>query len=457
MANLSWERPAAHNCRYFIVSYCNDRDMAGPSWPVAHCQGLRSTLRQTPEQRLVGSHCPIVTQTVLISGVGIAGPTLAFWLKAAGFQPTLVEHAPALRRGGYVIDFWGLGYAIAERMGLADDVNRAGYHIQELRVVDAKGARISGFGTRLFFDLSGGRYVTVGRSTLSRLLLEKVSRDVETVFGDEIAEIDDRQAHVKVQFKSGAERQFDFVVGADGLHSNVRRLIFGPQDRFEKRLGYVVAAFEASGYRPRDEDVYVMYNQPGGMVGRVSLRDDKTLFLFVFAQDADASMHDLPAQKRLLRTTFGESQWECRRILEVLDDAPELYFDRVSQIRMDHWSRGRVALLGDAAYCVSLLAGQGSALAMTGAYVLAGELARAGGQPEIAFGNYEKLLRGFVEKKQQGAERFASAFAPKTRLGLFFRNQVMRAAAIPGLARFTFGRDIVDTLQLPDYRWPHLS
>jgi 2-polyprenyl-6-methoxyphenol hydroxylase-like FAD-dependent oxidoreductase len=394
-----------------------------------------------------------MTKTILISGLGIAGPTLAFWLNAAGFQPTLIEQAPVLRGGGYVIDFWGLGYAIAERMGLADDINRAGYRIQELRIVDAKGDRVSGFGTSPFLELTGGRYVTVGRSTLSRLLFEKVSRDTETIFGNEIAEIDDRQTGVKVRLKSGVERQFDLVVGADGLHSNVRRLIFGPQDRFENRLGYVVAAFEASGYRPRNEDVYVMFNQPGSMVGRVSLRDDKTLFLFVFVEDTDVPIDDLSAQKRLLRTKFGESRWECPRILDALDQTPELYFDRVSQIRMEHWSRGRVALVGDAAYCVSLLAGQGSALAMTGAYILAGELAKAGGQPEIAFDNYEKLLRGFVEKKQQGAERFASAFAPKTRLGLFFRNQVIRAAAIPGLARFTFGRDLVDTLRLPDYHW----
>ena len=118
---------------------------------------------------------------------------------------------------------------------------------------------------------------------------------------------------MKVRLKSGAERRFDFVVGADGLHSGVRRLVFGPQDRFEKRLGYVVAAFEVSGYRPRNEDVYVMYNEPGRMVGRVSLRDDKTLFLFVFAEDADTPIHDLPAQKRLLRSKFGNSRWECRR------------------------------------------------------------------------------------------------------------------------------------------------
>ena len=393
-------------------------------------------------------------QTVLISGAGIGGPTLAYWLKAAGHEPTIIEHAPAPRRGGYVIDFWGLGYDIAERMGLIEEINRAGYHIRDMRVVDAKGKRISGLGTSVFLELTGGRYVTIGRSVLSQLLLERVNRDIEAIFGDEIVEIDDRQTHVRVRLKSGVERRFDFVVGADGLHSGVRRLVFGPQDRFEKRLGYVVAAFEAPGYRPRNEDVYTMYNEPGRMVGRVSLRDDKTLFLFVFAEDADTPIHDLAAQKRLVRSKFGNSRWECRSILDALDEAQDVYFDRVSQIRMQHWSRGRVALVGDAAYCVSLLAGQGSALAMTGAYILAGEFVNAAGRHETAFANYERLLRGFVEQKQRGAERFASSFAPKTRLGLFFRNQVIRAAAIPGFARLTFGRDIVDMLQLPDYQWP---
>ena len=396
----------------------------------------------------------MTAQTVLISGAGVGGPTLVYWLRAAGFEPTIIEHAPTLRSGGYVIDFWGLGYDIAERMGLIKEINQAGYHIRDMRVVDADGTRISGFGTSVFRELTGGRYVTIGRNVLSQLLFKKVSRDIEAIFGDQIIEIDDQKTHVEVRLDSGAERRFDFVVGADGLHSGVRRLVFGPQDRFEKRLGYVVAAFEAPGYRPRNEDVYVMYNEPGRMVGRVSLRDDKTLFLFIFAEDADAPMHDLPAQKRLVQTKFGDSRWECPGILDALDDAPELYFDRVSQIRMEHWSRGRVVLVGDAAYCVSLLAGQGSALAMTGAYILAGELAKAAGKHDIAFANYQKLLRGFVERKLRGAAGFASALAPKTRLGLFFRNQVMRAAAVPGLARYTFGRDIIDTLQLPNYQWP---
>ena len=396
----------------------------------------------------------MIPQTVLISGAGIGGPTLAYWLKAAGFEPTIIEQAPAPRRGGYVIDFWGLGYDIAKLMDLIEEINRAGYHIRDMRIVDATGARVSGFGTSVLRELTGGRYVTVGRSALSYLLLKKVDGEIETIFGNEITEIDDRETYVRVGFKSGPERQFDFVIGADGLHSVVRRLVFGPQDRFERRLGYVVAAFEATGYRPRNESVYVMYNQPGRMVGRVSLRDDKTLFLFVFTEDGDLPLHDLPAQKLLVRSRYASGGWECGAILDALNAAPDLYFDRVSQIYMERWSRGRVALVGDAAYCVSLLAGQGSALAMTGAYCLAGELAKAVGRHDVAFANYEKLLRSFVEKKQSGARSFASAFAPKTRLGLFFRNQVIRAAAIPGFARFTFGRDIIDMLELPDYQWP---
>ena len=396
-------------------------------------------------------------QTVLISGAGIGGPTLAYWLKAAGFEPTIIEYAPTLRSGGYVVDFWGLGYDIAERMDLLDEINRAGYHIREMRIVNGEGERISGFGTNVFRELTGGRYVTIGRSDLSRLLFEKIKNDTEIVFGDEVIGLQEQPDSVQVKFKHRDQRRFDLVIGADGLHSAVRRVVFGSQDQFEKRLGYIVAAFEVSGYRPRDEEVYVTYCQPGRMLGRVSLSGDRTLFLFVFAKDdvARSDMFDPTAQKALLREVFDDGKWETSRILTEMERTQDLYFDRVSQIEMPSWSRGRVALVGDAAFCVSLMAGQGSALAMMSAYVLAGELAKA--QHEIAFASYEKLLRGFVEKKQQGAERFASAFAPKTQLGLLFRNQVIRTAAIPALARLTFGRDIVDTLELPDYQWPHLT
>jgi 2-polyprenyl-6-methoxyphenol hydroxylase-like FAD-dependent oxidoreductase len=159
----------------------------------------------------------------------------------------------------------------------------------------------------------------------------------------------------------------------------------------------------------------------------------------------------------MLNERFGDGKWECTRILAELDRTEDLYFDRVSQIKMEAWSKGRVALLGDAAFCVSLMAGQGSALAMTAAYVLAGELAKAGGEHIVGFANYEKLLRAYIGSKQRGAERFAAAFAPRTRWGLFFRNQVIKACAIPGLARLAFGNDIVDTLRLPEYAWSALT
>ncbi|MBV1699861.1 MAG: FAD-dependent monooxygenase, partial [Hyphomicrobiales bacterium] len=208
--------------------------------------------------------------------------------------------------------------------------------------------------------------------------------------------------------------------------------------RFETQLGYIVAAFEVPGYRPRDEDVYVIYSDPGRMVGRFALRDDRTLFLFVFTGQTDASgsaMLDLPAQKTILRNRYGDGKWECPRILGELGQTEELYFDHVSQIKMQTWSQGRIALIGDAAFCVSLMAGQGSALAMTAAYVPAGELAQAGGRHDLAFANYETRLRDYIAPKQKAAERVSAAFAPKTRWGLFLRNQVIRATAIPGLAR----------------------
>jgi 2-polyprenyl-6-methoxyphenol hydroxylase-like FAD-dependent oxidoreductase len=391
---------------------------------------------------------------VLIAGAGIAGPTLAFWLKAGGFEPTLIERAPALRTGGYVIDFWGLGYDIAERMGLISEINRIGYHVQQMRIVDDTGRRLAGFGTRVFSELTGGRYVTLQRSDLSRLLFESIKGDTETLFDDEIVAIEEQSDNVRVELKHAGLRRYDYVIGADGLYSAVRKLAFGPQSQFETDLGYRVAAFEARGYRQRDDDVYLIYAQPGRMVGRFTLRDDRTLFLLVFlAADAELPATQ-EAQKTMLRDIYRNGGWECSNMLAELARTDDLYFDRVSQIRMPKWSRGRIALVGDAAFCVSLLAGQGSALAMISGYVLAGELAAAQGRYEQAFGRYEALLRSYIATKQRGAVRFAGAFAPKTQIGVLVRNLVVRAFVIPGLAKLAVGRDIADKLQLPNYEWP---
>jgi 2-polyprenyl-6-methoxyphenol hydroxylase-like FAD-dependent oxidoreductase len=394
---------------------------------------------------------------VLISGAGIAGPTLAFWLKAAGFEPTLIERAPVLRSEGNVIDFWGLGYDIAERMGLLPEINRNGYHVREMRIVDDAGRRLAGFGTKVFTELTGGRYITLQRSDLSRLLFAQVEGRIENIFGDEIVAIEEQADRVRITLKHSGERCFDLLIGADGLHSAVRRLVFGSQTQFERHLGYVVAAFEAYGYHPREEDVYLIYGQPGRMVGRFTLRDDRTLFLFVFIAEGASVPATLDAQKAILRRVYGQCGWECAEILTELDRTDELYFDRVSQIRMPNWSRGRITLVGDAAFCVSLLAGQGSALSMISAYVLAGELAAAQGQYEEAFARYDALLRSYIARKQRGTESFAGAFAPKTRVGMHFRNMIVRTFAIPGFAKLAVGKDIADALHLPDYSWPSLD
>ena len=213
-----------------------------------------------------------------------------------------------------------------------------------------------------------------------------------------------------------------------------------------------MAAFEVSGYRPRDEAVYVIHDLPGHQIARFALRDDRTMFLFIFAanDDTPSGPRNIAAQKAIIRDRFKNGGWECTAILTELDRVHDLYFDRVSQIRMDSWSRGRVGLIGDAAFCVSLLAGQGSALAMTSAYVLAGELSRAHGRHDEAFRSYETLLRPYLAAKQKGAERFARSFVPMTRLGLFTRNQILKALRLPIVARFAF-RDIIDHLKLPEY------
>jgi 2-polyprenyl-6-methoxyphenol hydroxylase-like FAD-dependent oxidoreductase len=401
----------------------------------------------------------MAAKTILISGVGIAGPTLAFWLRKAGFAPTLVEQAPELRSGGYVVDFWGLGFDIAERMGLSADIDRAGYHMRELRIVDRRGERVTGFGTAVFGELTGGRYITIARSDLSRLIFDRIKDDCEVAFDDEIVALEQDPNGAQVRLKRGGDRRFDLVVGADGLHSAVRRLAFGPQARFEKKLGYLVAAFECVGYRPRDEAVYVIHTEPGLQLGRFALHGDRTLFLFVFAGGTDLPVENIPLdkQKALLRERFGGVQWESAPILDELDHTQELYFDRVSQIVMERWSNGRVTLVGDAAFCISLLGGQGSSLAMTAAYALAGELAKAEGRHETAFSSYEEVLRDYVADKQRAALRFAGFFAPKTRLKLFLLEQAIRTFRIPGVAQYAIGRDITDKLKLPDYKFANGS
>jgi 2-polyprenyl-6-methoxyphenol hydroxylase-like FAD-dependent oxidoreductase len=221
---------------------------------------------------------------VAISGAGIAGPSLAYWLQRSGHVVVLIEKAPQFRTGGYVVDFWGAGYTVAERMGILPDVREHGYTFREVRAVDERGRKVGGFVTDVLLQSMKGRFTSVPRGDLAAAIYRTIENRVETLFGNSISSIAERASGVLVSFEHGAAREFDLVMGADGLHSTVRDLVFGPECQFEKPLGYHVASFEVESYRQRDELVFVTYTTPGRQVGRCSLRGDRTMFSFAGQQ-----------------------------------------------------------------------------------------------------------------------------------------------------------------------------
>lgn len=391
---------------------------------------------------------------ILISGAGIAGPCLAHWLHRYGFEPVLVERAPSLRAGGYIIDFWGLGFDVAERMGVLPALKRDGYKISEVRIEDAAGRRTGGFSVRAIQKVMGDRYLSILRSDLSKVIYDSLDDQIRTIFDNSIVALEQTDDGVTVEFERGGTERFDLVVGAGGLHSPVRNLVFGSEQQFERYLGYYAASFSVPGYPRRDPHAYVSFAAPGRQISRYSLRDGRTVFFFAFAQDAKLSIapHDTGAQKEMLRKIYGQDKWECPAILRALGDADDLYFDAVSQIEMAAWRRGRVALVGDACFAPSLLAGQGSALAMAAAYVLAGEISTSGGDHEVAFSAYEKVLQPLLAKKQRAARSFAGSFAPKTEFGIILRNHITGLMTAPIVVRLFMGTLLKDSLSLPSYR-----
>ncbi|MGB9307460.1 MAG: FAD-binding domain [Mycobacterium sp.] len=387
---------------------------------------------------------------VAISGAGVAGAALAHWLHRTGHTPMLIEQAPKFRTGGYVIDFWGVGYQVAKCMGIEEPILTAGYQIERLRSVGPNGEAKAEVDASVFRRVFGDDFTSLPRGDLAAAIYATIEDKVETNFGDSIATVDEHSDGVRLTFEKGEPRDFDLVIGADGLHSNVRRLVFGSAEDYEHYLGCKVAACVVDGYRPRDDLAYVTYNTPGRQVGRFALRDDRTMFLFIFRAEHD-STGDKP--KDLLRNEFSDAGWECPDILATLDDVDDLYFDVVSQVRMDRWSRGRVLLIGDAAGCISLLGGEGTGLAIAEAYVLAGELARAEDDHRRAFDAYEARLRPFIANKQAGATRYISFFATRTRFGLWFRNLAMHTMNF-GPVITLFAGSFRDDFELPDYRLP---
>ncbi len=389
---------------------------------------------------------------IAISGAGIAGATLAYWLLRSGHEPFLIERAPTLRTGGYLMDFWGVGYEVAERMGILPAVRQAGYHVDEVRFLADDGSKASGFAVDVLRGLTGGRMTSVSRGELASSIYRSIEGRVETIFGDEISAINEHDSGVNIVLQSGSDCTADIVVGADGLHSRVRELIFGAEDRFEKDLGYRFTAFETAGYEPRDESTYIVHATASRQIARFALRGGRTLFLLVFRSGLITGPE--PAGTAEIRTTlntvFDGAGWETDRILAAMETAEDLYYDRVSQICMPSWHRGRAVLVGDAGMAVSFLAGEGAGLAMTEAYVLASEVSRTPKDYEKAFTAYEGQLRPFIEGKQHAAGRFASTFIPRTEFGIWLRNQATKLMFLPGAANLMLRNVIRDDFTLPN-------
>ncbi|MCI4065401.1 FAD-dependent monooxygenase [Micromonospora sp. R77] len=392
-------------------------------------------------------------RTVLISGAGIAGPALAFWLRRHGFRPTVVERAPGLRPGGQAVDVRGTARTVLDRMGLTARVRAECVAERGMAYVDARGAVTCRMPVHAFAGEGIVADLEIERGDLARLLYEETHAEVEYVFDDSIEALTDTGDGVRVTFARSAPRTVDLVVGADGMHSRTRELAFGPEAGYVRPLGAYLAYF-GTPY-PDTDGWFLMHNAPGGrVVGTRPTRHGRTSALFSFTSPPLAiDRRDVAGQQRLLAERFADVGWRTRELLAVLADAPDFYFDAYGQVRAQRWSAGRVALLGDAAWCPSPLTGQGTSLSLVGAYVLAGELAAAGGDHIRAFPRYEAALRAHVAKGQQLPGGGISGFLPASRTAIRLRDASMRAMTCRPLRRLTtrlfFSQ--ADGLALPEY------
>ncbi|MEU4190760.1 FAD-dependent oxidoreductase [Kribbella sp. NPDC026611] len=386
--------------------------------------------------------------TVLISGASIGGPTLAYWLDRYGFEVTVVEKADAIRGGGYAIDIRGTARDVVDRMGLLPALEKAHVGTRKISFVDSDGVPIATIQPETMVGGTEGRDLEVRRGDLADALYAPIRDRVEFRFNDSIATLDDRGDRVDVGFASGATGSFDLVIGADGLHSNTRRLVFGPEESFHRYVGYAFAGFTLPNEFGLAHEG-VVWNAPGRAAVLYAHEPDEPVHGFLNLLEEEPpyeAFRDPEAQRELVAAKFPELGWHIPRLVQAVRDADDLFVDVVSQIHMPTWSRGRVALVGDAAYATSFMSGQGSSVALVGAYVLAGELATYSDHAE-ACAAYERRIRGFVEQNQALVEFGRSSLAPATQELIDARNAALRG----GKLKSSGGKAAYSALVLPEY------
>lgn len=391
-------------------------------------------------------------QKVLVTGASIAGPALAYWLSRQGMDVTVVEKASAFRDGGQTIDVRGAGRVVVQRMGLEDKILANTTQEQGIAFVDQHNRTQAFIGVDAFDGDGPIAELEILRGELAKLLIEHSQDRVTYRFGDCIDAIEDDGEHVHVRFEQGGEQVYDLVIVAEGIGSATRNRVFG--DEVQRRSLDLYTAYFTVPRQPSDGQVMRWYNIPGGRC--VCLRPDNlgTTRAFLSFQQTPSGYEKLPqdAQITLLKQRFADVGWETPRVLAALEHTTDLYLDAVGQVKMPRWSKGRIALVGDAAYCASPISGMGTSLGLCGAYVLAGELGRHADHRQ-AFAAYEALMRPYVAQAQN-VPKFAPRLAsPHSRLGIALGHGVLRLANVPGF-KGLFGKLLApkaDAIDLPNY------
>ncbi|MEV3861663.1 FAD-dependent oxidoreductase [Streptomyces sp. NPDC050095] len=363
------------------------------------------------------------SRSVLISGGGIAGATLAYWLARHGLRVTVVERAATARSSGSPVDVRGPAFQVARDMGVLDRIREATTGARAMTFVDDSGRATARMGLAQA-DIS--RQVELPRGDLAAILYEACRDDTEFLFDDSVVGLAQDADGVDITFERAGDRRFDLVIGADGLHSNVRRLVFGPESRFVRGMGLYAATTPADPSLEHDPQRVVMYNTPGKAVAVSPARTGALAFFVFRSRTVPGFDHrDMAQHKRLLSAAYANAGWRVPELLKRARACDELYFDAVSQVRLDRWWDGRVALLGDAASCISLF-GDGSSLAMAGAHTLAQEVAAGSGDLSAALARYEAAHRRLVMPKQRFAGLASRWLVPATRYGIRLRNLTVR-------------------------------
>lgn len=367
----------------------------------------------------------------VVCGAGIAGLALAGCLGRQGWDVEVVERAPGPRTQGYMMDFFGPGWDAAEAMGVLGAVREAGYAVSRVSYVDECGRERAGLPFARFGHALDGRLTSILRPDLERVLREHAHPVAALRFGHAVTDVVPRPGGADVVLDDGTHLAADLVVGADGVHSAVRRAVLGPEERFRRFLGCHTAAFLLDDPAIRREvgDRVCLTDSIDRTMGLYGLRDGRVAAFAVHRVTEPPLPADPCAALRRAHASLG---WVVPRVLEACPE--DVYHDQVLQVEVPQWSRGRVVLLGDAAQAVSLLGGQGASIAVAGAWLLAERLAGPGSVEE-ALAGWERTWRPVVAEKQRAARDGAAWFLPDSRARLRARRLVLRLAALPGLDR----------------------